>query len=141
MIFFRFGTELFSVDNMESLQKWVFLDGRRDIWGGWGGGTSSLSRLPVQVDEVSSDSIGSVVKEGEHSSRYLSVVPILEIGIFDSAELGQLSAEGSEVEKGGRRSEPKLQLGPIDICSFEVCVEEKMVETKECCTQEAESDH
>ena len=33
------------------------------------------------------------------------------------------------------------QLGPIDICSFEVCVEEKMVETKECCTQEAESDH
>ena len=33
------------------------------------------------------------------------------------------------------------QLGPIDICSFEVCVEEKVVETKECCTQEAESDH
>ena len=38
----------------------------------------------------------------------MSVVPILEIGIFDSAELGQLSAEGSKVEKGGSRSEPKL---------------------------------
>ena len=38
----------------------------------------------------------------------MSVVPILEIGIFDSAELGQLSAESSEVEKGGSRSEPKL---------------------------------
>jgi len=126
MIFFRFGTELFSVDKMESSHRseWVSLDGRRDVWGGWGGGTSGLSRLPVQVDEVGSDSIGSVVKEGEHSGRYLSVVPILEIGIFDSAELGQLSAEGGEVEKGGSRSEPKLQLGPIDICSFEVCVEE-----------------
>ena len=66
MIFFRYGTELFSVDKIGILVGGALLDGRRDVWGGWGGGTSGLSRLPVQVDEVSSDSVGSVVKEGEH---------------------------------------------------------------------------